>query len=120
MNDPKIPYAQPVGYGQMATGSASVLDNFPNRLEDHAVFTSRLIDEALGVYRQRFWETFNPLYWIDSILYLPRTILSYLGLKPDSVFVKFLNIFWWITGPIAILFRENLTDFILNLFSLTK
>lgn len=120
VSDSVVPYAQPVGYGHIATGSTSVLNNFPNKLEDHAAMTSKMIDEAIGVYRQRFLETFNPLYWIDSIIYLPRTTLSYLGLSPDSVLVKLLNIVWWIVGPFAILFRENLIDFILDLFSSTK
>lgn len=120
IEDRRLPMVQPVGYGQIATGTVSIIDNFPNRFEDHAIAISRMIDEAIGVFKQRFIETFNPLYWLDLIIFLPKTILSYLGLNPENVLVKIFNIIWWMIVPIALIFREQFTQFILDLFSLTK
>lgn len=112
----KIPMAQAVGYGQIATGMVSITENFPNRYEDHATVTTRLLDEAIGVFKQRIFEAFNPLYWIDSILFLPRTILSYLGMKPENVLIKFFNVIWWILAPLAVIFRGRFISYISDLF----
>lgn len=60
VHDNKLPYVEFAGYGQLATGFASVIENFLNRINDHAEITDRMIDEALGVFRQRFLESLSP------------------------------------------------------------
>lgn len=97
-NDTYIPTAQPIGYSQVATCNANVLDNFPSRRKDFAVITYRIINDALGVYKHRMWSVFNPLWWIDKIIFLPSSLAAYLGFDINRVAVKISNIIWWIVS----------------------
>lgn len=114
ISDQQIPVLEPVGYGKLLNAQLSVLDNFPSARKDIYEFTLGLFFNAIGVYRRRTIESFNPLFWIETIIYLPKRILKYLGLNPDSVSAKVLQLLWWFfTVAIAILiaiFQEELRD----------
>ncbi len=60
-----------------------------------------MLHEAIGTYRARIFETFLPMYWIELLLYLPREILRYLGLPPESLATKTLQLFYWFLGLVA-------------------
>jgi hypothetical protein len=90
-----------VGHGRTQVANASVLANFPSTRADFVAYTHRMFRQAIGTYRARILETFNPLYWIETILYLPREALKYLGIPPENVFVKLLQLVWWALGTIA-------------------
>jgi len=107
-----LPTAQPLGYLQIATITVNVLDGFPSLYQDKATITMRLLEQAIGVYQTRMFEGFTPKFWIDLIVFLPRNIIKYLGLNPDTVAVKLLQVFWWVLSPIAIIFRDNIYDFV--------
>ena len=100
VKDSAVGVAQPVGYGQIRLGNASVFANFPHRREDIVVSTLRMFSEAVGVYRSRTLEAFNPLYWIEFIRNLPRHILSYLGVSSESVVIKIFQLIYWIVGAV--------------------
>ena len=112
IEDAPIPFAQPVGYGNIVTGNASSFDNFPSRREDVAHNTVDMFDQSIGVYRMRMWETINPLYWIDAIIYLPRTVLSYLGVSSDNIGAKLLQVMYWAGGVALIWYRPDLKKFV--------
>lgn len=95
VEDSIFPDAQLIGYGQVATYRCSVLDNFPSNRQDMAAHTSRMIEEALGVYRDRMWNAFNPLSWIHALIFLPTTVISYLGIGVKNIFAKTLQFIWW-------------------------
>jgi hypothetical protein len=107
-----LPYVQPLGYNRIAKGNLNVIDNFPNKRQDIVLSTINLISEAYGVYRSRIFESINPLYWIDSVIFLPRTVLEYLGVKNENIAVKILNIIYWISAPIALIYKDKLVTFI--------
>lgn len=73
--------------------TASVKESFPNKV--HASENVHILHEAIGTYRSRFTEAFNPLYWIECAVFLPRTVLTYLGIAADSVPARFSQIVWW-------------------------
>src|SRR5215217_9479367 len=97
VSDSSFPTAQPVGYGRLATFEASTLTNFPSKTADFAYATNRMFREAIGTYRSRMLETISPLYWIETIIYLPREALAYTGVPPESVVVKVFQLVWWIS-----------------------
>lgn len=116
VEDGFLPFVQPAGYGQLATGTTSVFANFPNRREDMATMTVKMFDQAKGVYRSRVWEAINPIYWIETIIYLPREMLKYLGVSSDNVGAKFLQVVYWIGGGITgvafVWYRPDLKNFV--------
>jgi len=60
-----------------------------------------MFNEAIGYYRDRTVEAFNPLYWVETLIYLPRTLLSYIGVNPENVVVKSLQVLYWLISPIV-------------------
>lgn len=75
-----------------------------------------IIRDALAIFLNRILESLNPLYWIETIINLPKTALIYLGLPSESVFIKALQLIWWILAPICIIFRDKLLSFLPQLF----
>jgi hypothetical protein len=96
VDDSYVGFAQPVGFMQIQTGNASVFDNFPSAREDIATIANTMLLQAIGTFRSRIWQTFNPLFWIEFLIYLPRHAFKYLGVSPDGVVVKLAQIVWWI------------------------
>jgi len=87
---------EPLGYGKIQTAQVSVFANFPNRREDFVSLTMEMFYQAIGVYRSRVLETFNPLYWIEFVINLPKQVLSYLGVSPENLVVKIAQLIYWI------------------------
>lgn len=117
ISDSKIPVTQPIGFGKISTFNASVFENFPNRHVDHISIVLAMFSEAEGVYRKRLTDSINPLYWIETIIYLPRAIIQYLGLNTETITTKILQVLWWILTPVAILWRDQIWAFLINLFN---
>lgn len=118
ISDSYIPTVTPMGYGQLASFKASVMQNFPSAREDFALIISRMFNEAIGIYRTRIFETFSPIYWINCLIFLPKKSFGYLGLSQESIIIKVLQCFWWISTPIIIAFRTKITDYVLSLLNL--
>lgn len=86
-----IPWTQPAGFGLVNTMKPSVLGQFPSRIDVFAQSTLRMFEEAIGVYKRRMFETFNPLYWVDAAIWLPKRFLSYLGINNTNFAAKALH-----------------------------
>jgi hypothetical protein len=91
---------EPLGFRQIQTAKVSVWANFPNSEEYFAVLTTRMFHQAIGAYRSRVLETFNPLYWIEFVINLPRQALSYLGVSPESATIKIAQLAYWVVGAV--------------------
>ena len=120
VKDGRVSVSQEVGYGHLQVAQVSILDNFPNLDQGISDGTQRMFYEAIGTYRARMLDTFNPLYWIESLIYLPRELLSYLGVPAESVVVKIGQVVWWILAlaltTVLALYRPELRTFVEGLF----
>jgi hypothetical protein len=121
IEDNHVPYAQPVGYGKVASGMVSVFQNLSSHREDIVHIVLTMFHRALGVYSKRAKETFNPLFWVEYILYLPKNVLQYFGLPPDHVFVRTVQIIYWAISAIASFFnifsQPEMMSFFRTIFS---
>lgn len=74
--------------------------------------------EAEGVYRQRMFDSLNPVYWIELIIYAPKKLLTYLGFDETKILFKTCNILltfiWWSIMSIIIFFRPQLQQLIVE------
>lgn len=95
VEDSTISRTVPTGYGMMANMNLKVFDQFPSRDKNIVYITYYKISEATGVFKSNIVDALNPLYWIQSIIFLPKKILSYLGLNPESVIIKSLQLLYW-------------------------
>jgi len=119
VTDSYVATVQPVGYGYIATsGNTSVMQNFPNARKDVATITNGMFLQAIGTYRSRMLETFNPLRWIDWLIHLPRYTLSHLGVSADAAITRLAQIIWWVVGGtitlLYVLYKPELESLIEN------
>lgn len=105
LEDSIFSFETPVGLSHVGVRDASFFDNFPNNRIDIVRRTDAYFHQAIGIYRSRMLELFNPNYWIEFIIYLPRQVFNYLGISHESVILKvFQLLYWLIVAVITILY----------------
>ena len=123
IKDRYIPVVQAVGYGHVASSSVSILDNFLNNRQDIASNAMNCLLEAKGNYWSRFINSFNPFYWLRIILFLPRYLFSYLGLKEENIIIKIFQIIYWLLAIIftflLAVFPEEIKKFIFLILNIS-
>lgn len=102
--DSVVPHAQAMGYGQVMTTRVSVFSNLTNSRSDIAQIVVKNFRRAEGVFKKRMLNSFNPLYWIDALINLPREILEYTGVSPETTLVKVVQVFYWFFGSLVAFF----------------
>lgn len=104
---------EPAGYGQVAKIPINGFENIT--LVDYEVMQliKSKFHEAIGVFKHRLFQNFNPVFWIEFIFKLPEYILIYLGFKSENVFVRIIQVMYWILGIIIGLEELGIID-ILN------
>ena len=116
VSDIQIPFVQPMGYGQILQGHTLLFSNMDNRREDVVANMIRCLAEARGTFKHRILESFSPLFWINQLLFLPRTVMAYLGVSGENIIVKLLQLLYWLITPLFVVFRDNLCKYIFSLF----
>jgi hypothetical protein len=106
LGDSYVTHVEPAGYGQISTGTISVINNMFNtddiRIRNQM---TAFFFEAQGVYWHRAWCSFNPLYWIQTILYLPREVIEYVGLPTEHWTTKVFQLIYWVGSVILALHK---------------
>jgi hypothetical protein len=93
--------AVPIGYGKAYTGTFKLFDNISLKNEYTINRFKLLFPEAEAIFKKRICESFNPIYWIEFIIYLPKNIFSYIGLERESIYIKITQVFYWISSAIV-------------------
>lgn len=107
---------EPVGYGQIRSATVKHFINLANRREDVVSATLQCFDQAKAIFKSRLIETFSPLYWIRAALFLPKQLFTYFGVSADSVFLKVIQLIYWVATPLLIAFRDSIYQYIIRLF----
>ncbi|MGL4572923.1 MAG: hypothetical protein ACRCVJ_17885 [Clostridium sp.] len=120
IRDSGIPVVEPLGYGRAASYTASIFESFPNNREDFVYVTDKLFFDATGTFLLNIKNCFNPLFWINSILFAPKMYLEYLGIDTSTIIMKFftsiITLFFWIAGAATTMFSSEIKDFIITFF----
>lgn len=111
-----IPFTQPSGYGFLAQGNTYLFDNMGNLQEYPVGLMIQSFAEAKGTLKRHILENFSPIFWINCLLFLPRSIMEYLGVKGDTLIVKLFQLLYWFSTPFLLAFREQIYQYILSLF----
>ena len=101
VEDTTVPNVQFIGFGNFQASNPSVFSNISVIRKDIVSYVIGMFHQAIGIYRTRVLETFNPLYWIESIIFLPKQILNYMGVSSESIMIKVAQIIYWILVAIA-------------------
>ena len=102
-----ISVVERMGYGYIGAGQVRAWDHLTNSRLDIIVSNQKSFHEAIGYFRARRNETFNPAFLIKCLVFWPRSVLAYLGLNKDSSLVKILQILVWLIEVIAVLTIED-------------
>lgn len=116
VKDAFIPVTQPVGYGKLAAFNASTFECYPNAFNIFAASQTQMFSNAIGVYKKRMYETFNPLYWIETLIFLPKTLFQYLGFNTETIFLKIINLLYWLFAFLLGLFQDDIKSFLISKF----
>ena len=96
IKDSAVHKLKPVGYGQIQNISMSALDNITLLDHDVVAHMRSRFNEAIGVFRHRMLQSFNPLFWLEMIFKLPQYLLQFLGVLPDKLIVKIALLIYWL------------------------
>ncbi|MCI7040588.1 MAG: hypothetical protein MR992_00375 [Lachnospiraceae bacterium] len=118
ITDTCTPISQPIGYNQLANMQASVFVNFPSKMAVIAVPALDMFQNAIGIYRSRMFESFSPIYWIELVIFLPKNLLTYIGLDAEKTAFKLCNVLlttiWWLASGLFVFFRTDLLNIIIE------
>lgn len=112
VKDYALPELQYAGFGKVFEGRLRVVDNLSVPRKDVANAAFRMFSKARGTYKSRMIESLSPLYWVEFIIFFPKNIIVYLGVKPKSVVVKLAQLSWWVLAPLAVVFRDHLYTYV--------
>ena len=106
--DRAIPRIHPLGYGQICHIKLGDLDQIPSKDEEITAASTLLIPTALGVYQDRMKNAFNPLWWIDTLIFLPRAVLTYINISAESVIIRIGQLIWWMIGLVFTAYKTEI------------
>ena len=115
IQDSPIPLVELMGYGHVKQAKYSVLHNMGMMNEDVVGLMLHFFAEAKGFFKTGLLECISPLYWIQTLLFLPSRLCEYMGISDSQVFVKILQLGYWILTPILIAWRSELYKVIVAL-----
>lgn len=102
--DGQIPFVTPIGWGQLATGRASLFDNWLATTSDVPAAMEAAFLRAAGVYQDRSRRSLNPLWWVELVLTAPQHVVRWLGGSGEGALTKLATLVWAvITGGGALL-----------------
>lgn len=116
LTDSYQPNAQPLGHGYVSTQNISVFENLSVQRKDVVAIVYSRFKESMAIYKARMIEAINPIYWTEMFVFLPKTILLYLGLNAKSLTIKIFQIIWWLINFVSIIvgifFNKEFKEFI--------
>mgnify|MGYP000859111453 FL=1 len=120
VSDAQVPIVEPMEMNHVMSSNVSALDNFPAKHKRISSVHITLINDALGVYKERMWNSFNPLWWVSVLVFFPRSLCVYLGVEAGNLAVKIVQVLWWLAGIVftvyKLFFPENLKHLLQGLY----
>ena len=92
-----------------------IVDKIFSKYNQEEVMTSFI--KAHGYYRHHFILNFWPFYWIKLLLFLPQSVIKYLGLNTRKQTPRLFNVIWWICGAIYTVYNVEIISYIKELIS---
>lgn len=112
----------PLSYkaGNRAILQISTVDavaSFPTYDKQIAPTIFALLDNIYDHFYIEFEKRKTIKYFIDLCIFAPRNLLKWLGIPVTNILSKILSLIFWIISPAITIFREQLINWIMNLFS---
>lgn len=111
------PITQYTGCNMVSNGHTSLFTAFPTKDVRFVAPTKNAFQNAIGIFRGRIFECFNPKYWIDCVLFLPKNLLIYLNVSAESIFIKIVQVIYWFIGILFTLLSTEIANYIKSFFA---
>lgn len=115
-----IPISEPTGYGQIVNMNVDVFSMFPSDLLVISGPAIKMFSEAQGVFRKNMFDSINPIFWIEFLIFLPKNLLIYLGLNHQKTLFKTFNLIftliWWCFCTLITFFQPEIKQFLVKFF----
>ena len=116
--DVYTPVVDSVGLGLLASGNVSLFTMFPSKRAAFIAEYLNMFDSAEGTFYKNMSDAINPLYWVETVVFLPKTILRYIGLDSDKTAFKLCNVLlsfiWWALCLCAVFFKPQLKQLLIE------
>jgi hypothetical protein len=89
------------------------LDGFENLQYGEADFVGTVqlkFQEAIGVFKSKMNQSYNPYFWLEFMLKLPEKTLLYLSPTVNESFIKVIQVFYWLVSILIGLNAVKLID----------
>lgn len=117
IQDRRLPISIPIGFGYISNTTTSVFDNLFVNDSEISPIVGQFFNQAKGVYKLRMKQSFSPFYWIDLIVFLPKTLSRYFGIESNSAILKITNIVYWIISFFVFVYTEQIQIFFQSFLS---
>lgn len=117
IQDSYINAIDPIGFGYMQTGRLSVFENMFIDRVDVAKIIINDFEIAIGTYRSRIMQNFNPIFWIECLIFLPKKITNYLGFNSNTLVTRIFQLIYWILSTFYAIYNEQINEFIQDFLS---
>ena len=100
VDDPVYSFMEPKGYGYLGETRMSTLDNllYLNETVQQNVIT--VLKRSRGYFKIEAIKSFNPLFWLETLFFLPKAIVSASGIDTSSkvadIALKVAQVIYWI------------------------
>lgn len=96
------------GLGYVQNLQGDLYENITTHDSECYTLISTRFKYAIGVYKKRLYESFNPFYWIELLIFLPQKLIEYQFGDNQQILsnwcVRFLNIIYWVISFLGSLF----------------
>lgn len=110
LSDFVITHTEAAGYGQIRNITTSGFANIANNRSDIAATFIHLFEEAIGTFREKMNQSFNPFYWIEFMVKLPQIILSYINFSPPNSIMNIIQLVYWTIGILVAFDKFQIID----------
>ena len=109
VGNPTLPRVEALGLGQVLNHNLNVIDNMVTNDQEIVQHMVHLFYMAEGTFSFRIRQSINPIFWLETIIFLPSLILGFVGVPSTSSLSKIANIAVWLLGAAGFVF--SLPDF---------
>jgi hypothetical protein len=95
------------GYGRIAPATFDLMENWLTRNEEVTPAVNSALIRAQGHYKDERNRSLNPLSWIESLVFLPRNVISAIDPRVPKWVKDLVQIVYWIITAVAALFQAG-------------
>lgn len=112
LDNPVLSFMEPKGFGYVGQAKMTALDNLLFLNQEIQQNASTTLRRTRGHFKNQAIHSINPLFWLETLLYLPKAIISASGIDASSkladTILKIIQIIYWIAIFVIVISKPEL------------